>query len=318
MTEEFRGTIEGFDTLGLRSEGVELQIVPALGARMISLRSRRTGREWLWRTEDGRGLFAAGPGTPFEHSPLAGIDECLPSIAACDLDGVTIPDHGEAWSAAWRAHIDAISIVSELSLRCLPLRLIRRIQLAGDTIEVYYCLTNCSVKPVRYLWALHPLFQWQDGWHVELGGKSTVRVSAASGAQLKAGAEGVWPEPQAGINLALGNLGAKARGYCKAFMSTRTAPRIALIAGGERLELSVNPDEVSHWGYWLTRGGWHGHTHLALEPTNAAADSVAEVHSPCSATTLQPLEVRRWTLRICLRDAAGIAPPLTSGTDGDS
>jgi hypothetical protein len=27
-------------------------------------------------------------------------------------------------------------------------------------------------------------------------------------------------------------------------------------------------------GLWLTRGGWHGHHHFALESTNAGADSL--------------------------------------------
>lgn len=37
-----------------------------------------------------------------------------------------------------------------------------------------------------------------------------------------------------------------------------------------------NTAECDTLGLWLTRGGWNGHHHLALEPATGAADSLAD------------------------------------------
>jgi hypothetical protein len=44
---------------------------------------------------------------------------------------------------------------------------------------------------------------------------------------------------------------------------------------GDQLLLEWNPAENDTLGLWLTRGGWHGHHHLAVEPTNGASDRLA-------------------------------------------
>jgi hypothetical protein len=45
---------------------------------------------------------------------------------------------------------------------------------------------------------------------------------------------------------------------------------------GERFEFEWKASENNGLGLWLTRGGWHGHHHFAIEPTNAGADALAE------------------------------------------
>src|ERR1700690_4239136 len=87
--------IQGFSVHVLNNEDVELAVVPELGAKIISLRNLRTGREWLWHPLDKVKLFKNHPGDEFCGSPLAGIDECLPTILPCAWRGRELPDHGE-------------------------------------------------------------------------------------------------------------------------------------------------------------------------------------------------------------------------------
>src|ERR1700682_5913207 len=98
---------QGFGVFILGNQEVELAVVPELGARIISLKDLRTGREWLWRPAGGRELFRDGAGDSFENSPLAGLDECLPTIAPCCWQGRDLPDHGEVWAAAWTLDFEA-------------------------------------------------------------------------------------------------------------------------------------------------------------------------------------------------------------------
>ena len=92
---------QGFEVYALSNERVEVAVVPALGARIVSLKDLRTGREWMWHPDGGRRLFQNLTGDDFAGSPLVGMDECLPTIAPCSWQGRNLPDHGEVWALPW-------------------------------------------------------------------------------------------------------------------------------------------------------------------------------------------------------------------------
>src|SRR6267378_7288167 len=94
-------TTQNFMVYTLSNKEVQIAVVPELGAKMISLRNLQTGREWLWHPHNELTLFRNRLGDDFSQSPLAGIDECLPTIAPCQWQGRTLPDHGEVWSTSW-------------------------------------------------------------------------------------------------------------------------------------------------------------------------------------------------------------------------
>jgi galactose mutarotase-like enzyme len=302
--------IDGFAAITLRNSAVTVTLVPALGARIVSLRSVAGTQEWLWRPMDGRGLFACAENTSFEDSPLVGIDECLPSVLPCIMDGRSISDHGEVWNQAWQCEIEtrvSHAITTTVALRSLPLIFVRRLSLAGNTIRLDYTLTNTSSRSLCYLWAMHPLFVLEQNDEIELDGESEVAVTATQGSMLASSDIGPWPSPRPGVRFDRAELGflterQKGNSYCKAFLSTARASSIALInrKRGERLTLTVDPKELSTWGYWVSRGAWHGHTHIALEPSNAAANSLAALTPGPSAHTLTPKEVRSWTVIVKL------------------
>lgn len=98
---------QGFETYWLNNGEVELAVVPDLGAKIISLKNLRTGREWMWHPSGGLKLFRNRPGGDFSQSPLVGADECLPTIAPCSRQGRELPDHGEVWSVPWEVDFGA-------------------------------------------------------------------------------------------------------------------------------------------------------------------------------------------------------------------
>src|SRR6266481_4178400 len=98
---------QGFEVFILSNQEVELAVVPELGARIISLKDLRTGREWLWHPTKGLKLFRNRAGENFESSPLVGMDECLPTIAPCCWRGRDLPDHGEVWATNWSLDLEA-------------------------------------------------------------------------------------------------------------------------------------------------------------------------------------------------------------------
>src|ERR1035437_5767401 len=91
-TAVFFRTEQGFAVTGLRTATTELAMVPALGGRIISLCSRRTGGTWRWHQPRPDWLESNRLGDNFGLSPQAGVDECVPSVAGCDWRGRAIPD----------------------------------------------------------------------------------------------------------------------------------------------------------------------------------------------------------------------------------
>ena len=163
--------LDGFEVIELANDAVRIAVMPALGAKVISLRYLPTGRERMWSRPRQPQFWRVPPGTPFDQGPLVGADECLPTIAACAWRGLSLPDHGEAWSESWeldRTALAAGRIRTRLRLPISPLLIEREISLAGSTVRLDYRLRNLSDGPFEYLWAFHPMLRTVPGDRIVL------------------------------------------------------------------------------------------------------------------------------------------------------
>ena len=128
---------------------MEMAVVPKLGCRVISLRNRRTGREWLVRPVGGleTNEYASSFG-----SGTQGWDEMFPTINVCRYpaypwEGTELPDHGEVWSIPWEAHSEEEQLhcacrESEFLSAAKNLLLPRE-----DTLRIDYAVYNPSPFP---------------------------------------------------------------------------------------------------------------------------------------------------------------------------
>jgi len=67
---------------------------------------------------------------------------------------------------------------------------------------------------------------------------------------------------------------------------------------GDLLEFAWNPLENNTLGVWLTRGGWHGHEHFALEPANGDDDALAAAAGRQHCGTVPAGQTRSWQVSI--------------------
>lgn len=252
---------QGFAVYVLSNQNVELAVVPELGAKIISLKNLRTGREWLWHPAGGLKLFRNRWADDFSNSPLVGVDECLPTIAPCSWQGRKLPDHGEAWNVPWNLDPGAWAngmLKTSVTFKVSPFEFERTMELQESEVLLNYRLSNRSIADERFVWAMHPLLDLQSGDQLLLPASTREMMS-----------EGAWMD-------AVGS--AIPDGNCSKLF---TGPLTEGFTGiqnretGERFEIEWNPAENSMLGLWLSRGGWHGHHHFAMEPTNAGDDSLA-------------------------------------------
>lgn len=301
--EIFAAVEQGFNVVGLRSATAELAMVPTLGGRITSLRSRRTGREWCWHRPEASWLWRNQAGDDFGASPQAGIDECVPSVAACTWRGRTVPDHGEVWFQSWQldaAELAAGRLTATVDLPITPLRFRRAISATAEGFRFDYALTNLGAAPEEYVWCVHPLFTIEDGDRLELPAEvRELRVNGGIGtAPIHQGDRWGYPEPQSGFRLDRLETPGMPCGCIKGFAGPLREGVAALANDrtGDRLEVRWDVRAAPLLGLWLNRGhaGFH---HVALEPTNGAPDSLAQAVSEWKQFgTLAPGATATWWL----------------------
>jgi galactose mutarotase-like enzyme len=275
---------QGFEVYVLNNEEVEIAVVPDLGAKIISLKNPRKGREWMWHPPGTSKLFQNRSGDDFSKSPLVGADECLPTIAPCSWRGRELPDHGEVWNAAWRVDPEAWQngiLKTRVKLEISPFELERTIELHENEIQISYQLSNRSAAEEHFLWALHPLLRLQTGDRLELPASTRALLNGET-----------WIDA---IDSAVPE-----RNFAKAFAMPLSEGWAAIHNSktGDLLQFEWDPAENNALGLWLTRGGWHGHHHFALEPMNADNDSLAVAAERKCSGTVAAFSSANWQLRI--------------------
>lgn len=278
---------QGFAVYELANPEVKIAVVPELGAKIISLKNARTGREWMWHPQGELELFHNSPGDDFSRSPLTGVDECLPTIQPCIWRGRKLPDHGEIWSAEWELDENAWqkgALKTSVRLEISPFDFERTIELDGNTIQFSYRLTNRSGAPEQFLWAMHPLLRLEEGDRLVL---PTSTRALCDGANWVDSVDSAVPEGNCSKLLA----GPLTEGF-SAIHNSKT---------GERFELEWSPAENNALGLWLTRGGWHGHDHFAIEPTNAGTEELSTAAGRNWCGIVPGSGIATWRVRLRIR-----------------
>ncbi len=283
MTE--RVNWKGFEACILRNAILEVVVVPELGAKVISIKNRVTGREWMYHPNESLDLFQNQPHDAFAESTMVGWDECLPTISPCTWRGRSLPDHGETWAAQW--HLDEAAwragvIKTSLQLPISPFRFTREIKMQNDTLRVDYQLENLSGESQEFLWAMHPLLALKAGDQLVLSREMRKSIGHLS-----------WLDS---LHFE-GNTPSSAKVFARPVQHGQA--EILNPGSGDSLIFNWDAAECNTLGIWLTRGGWHGHHHLALEPSNGASDSLAEAAvKGNNCGVLPPFAQKHWAIQM--------------------
>ena len=118
----FRQTIvSGFPAIALRSEELEVVVVPTLGMKLTNLRRLR-GREWLWRN-DQLPLALPKHGASYgETADSGGWDECFPTVAESGRPPRTTASSGAPMDQLVYEHAGGTTLAGTALGRALALR----------------------------------------------------------------------------------------------------------------------------------------------------------------------------------------------------
>jgi len=172
----------------------------AHGGRMVSLRHKPTGFEFLYQNRGAK--YSGGEyDRPLKPEQAAGYDDMLPTIIECHYEdypwkGTVLPDHGEAWSVDWNVAVESDGIRLWYYGVRLPYRLSRRVTFAGPgTLQMDYSLENLSGFSLSYIWSAHPMLAAPAGTHMEFPEecRRAIGVVSESGRLGAYGDEFEWP-----------------------------------------------------------------------------------------------------------------------------
>lgn len=153
----------GLRAVVLENRRLRVVILPDAGAKIWQITHKPTDTALLWNN----------PRMPPARLPMnsryddvwsGGWDELFPNDEAMLLDGEAYPDHGEVWTAAWRAEPFAtgeeVGVRLELVTPISAIRLAKTISLRRDSSRIAFrhTLSNRGAAPFHFLWKLHPAF----------------------------------------------------------------------------------------------------------------------------------------------------------------
>ncbi|GAB6926183.1 hypothetical protein JCM10914A_01660 [Paenibacillus sp. JCM 10914] len=305
-----KGTLDGYEVWTGRTAAMEMVMVPELGSRVISLRNRRTGREWL--TQPGGKLERSEYASSFGNRDGSGWDEMFPTINPCRYpafpwEGAELPDHGEVWSIPWEAYCAQEQLHCSVQGIRIPYQLRKTYSFPReDCLRIDYAVHNPSPFPFSFLWAAHPLFQIEEGMEIivpeEL--REIIVSYSAQGRLGETGAIGKWPKPlEERPDIRLNRTGNPLEASAEKFYFTGELPdgRASIYdpVAREGLGVLFPKEQVPYLSIWANYGGYQGQYHLAIEPATGLLDDLSYAMGQSAVAEVPAGGTYTWHLEMC-------------------
>lgn len=303
----------------LTSDDLEVVVLPEVGFKIRSLYFKPKRFEALFQpkalTEASEGELrippkeavrfyrTAFPGAPFEEYDTSGLDDCIPTIDACEVEGANTPlnDHGDAWSREWtlidpetREPIECPegpqeAVSARLKLSSMDLSVERAVRLKNNVMELSYRLENVGTRPLPWLWALHGLFRHEPDAILEFSDpvETAVNVHDDRALDFDRTRLAEYEENDA---------------YKFYFPKPVSRGEASVIypSQGVRVRYLYDEKELPYLGVWITTGGFKGEKNIAVEPCNGYYDKLDRAVENETARRIEPNEVQTWSVRIAL------------------
>ena len=269
----------------VRGDGLTATVLPERGGRISSLRDR-WGREWLAQPESALGQPPV-PGSNFTEGDMAGWDECAPSIVACDVDGVSIPDHGELWTTEFDSVPPRVGATGSV----LNYRFERAIVATPNGLRLEYSAVSLR-GDVPFLWAAHPQFVAPDGSWLRVDDVTEVVDVQSDPVQRVS-----WTDERSRIDTVADRASRK-------FYLDPDRPRFeaALVHPDGRAMVMRWSEQCPYVGFWFDRRRYSRTPVIAIEPSTGFFDSLSVAQAKGLVAVLQPDMPLRWWVDLVVEE----------------
>jgi galactose mutarotase-like enzyme len=290
---------QGFAAVVLENAALRVTVLPELGGHVLELVDKVLDCNLLWanpRTPPRRAPY----GAHFDDWWSGGWDEIFPTGDRAVLHNELLPYMGETWSVPWEAASGTgagsawVSTAGHATIA--PARLERTLRLVGDApvLRASYRITNLDVRPLPFLWGIHPCFAVTDAHRIDHPAR-TMLVGVSSGPPMgEVGTTYRWPDQpagEAGVRRdARAVLPPEAAVFGGHWATDLQEGWLALTDTASRRGIAlVFPREVfPHAWLWQVYGGWRGHHHVCLEPWTGYPMQLEEAALAGRARVLEP------------------------------
>lgn len=302
-TESYAGN----EAVVLTGEDMTAVILPGLGAKIISLLSHRTGREFIW-CDPHRELRSISPGSAYVDNDVSGIDDCFPTIDPClypvePFRDLPLGDHGDLWSRQWGWNLQDDGSLFTVTGATLPFEFEKliTIQSSPSRLVVRNTMRAVGHQWFVYQWAGHPLFRAEKEMRITGLEGCTGSTGFATGGRLVVdGSRWSWPAaPSAdGVTCDVSVVPPpEDKVNEKYWLSAAQTCGLSFIDPEERLHLHVDPLLLPWLGVCVNYHGWPradpGYW-VALEPSTSPHDSLTDTWAAGLARKIGPGETHRW------------------------
>ena len=207
MTIDGRWKCNDMQIVFLRSDDLQITIIPELGGVIWSIKHLRTGIEFLAQVRDTRPLSYYRDLYPTKNlldiCLIGGWYEVLPNVGYySQYNGAEFGLHEETAYLPWKLEYDESANPDTISMKVqltkYPLEIVKRIRLRDEHITIEEKLLNKSDEELKFAWLHHPTFggdMLDDGTELiiedcEFEIDSYLPTTNAS---LEPGYRGLWP-----------------------------------------------------------------------------------------------------------------------------
>ncbi len=295
-------SVGGIPALILENAALRVTVMPELGGHVLEFVDKAADRNLLWsnpRTRPRRAPYGAN----FDDWWSGGWDEIFPTGDRASLHGEKLPYMGELWSVPWTATAGTTSGDAWIETTGLgtvaPARFERKMELHGDepVLRVRYRLTNLDVRPLPFLWGIHPCFAVTAAHRIDVPANQML-VGISSGPAMGAvDTTYTWPnQPDSaaptGSRDARRVLPASAGMFGGHWATDLQAGWLAVTDTEFRrgVAMAFSREVFPQAWLWQVYGGWRGHHHVCLEPWTGYPMQLQEAEAHDRARVLQPGE----------------------------
>jgi galactose mutarotase-like enzyme len=316
--------MDGWDAVVLTNDAMRLVVLPELGGKILSLTSRATGRNWLWRNPFLPLRRPSADVSSYGAYDFGGWDEVFPTVDPCRVLNSTwsarpLTDHGELWCRPWRifetecARDESAKLVMGVEAPDLPCYFERTLTLpAGQSmLTADYRLDNRSTAPMPFIWAAHALLAIEPGDFIRLPSGAQVTPTNSVGVEFAPHIDSfIWPKaPLADCKridfsrIPAANAAFAAKLFAENLRLGWVEVEHAISA--ERLQFAFDPAIIPHIGMWMNFAAWSGadtppYFNIGIEPASCNSDNLEQAFLCGNASILQPGHNLRWKLSVQL------------------